>query len=143
LVATHTIKNKAALERLREAGLPADQLPQHWPWNWAENVPKLGLDASVRVGIACAKAIQGLMLLATAGHSARLAPDSGQPLVYVDFLEYAPWQGRSLAEEPRYGAVGARLMEAAARASIAVGCQGGWGFPRCHRPKSSIRRAAV
>lgn len=118
----------SAVERLVESGFPEEAMPQHWHWDWAHKVPKLGLLAYQAVGVECDGAMQGLMLIATADHAARLAPDVGRPVVYVDYLESAPWNVRPLAEEPRYGAVGARLLAAAVRVSVAEGFDGRVGL---------------
>lgn len=80
----------AAVERLVQSGFPEDAMPQHWHWDWAHKVPKLGLLTYQGVGVACDDAMQGLMLIAVANHTARLAPDAGRPVVYVDYLESAP-----------------------------------------------------
>lgn len=56
-----------------------DQLPQHGHWDWEYKVPRLDLLAYRGIGVDCAGEMQGLMLIATAGHAARLAPQMGRP----------------------------------------------------------------
>src|SRR5713226_4691003 len=34
---------QAAIARLGAAGLPEEEMPQHWHWDWAQKVPKFGL----------------------------------------------------------------------------------------------------
>jgi transcriptional regulator with XRE-family HTH domain len=46
------------------------------------------------IGIACGGEMQGLMRLTKTGHNARLGPDAGKLLVYVEFLESSPWNTR-------------------------------------------------
>jgi hypothetical protein len=72
--------------------------------------------------------MQGLMMVAHSPYLARLAPDAGGPLVYIDYLESAPWNIRPLAESPRYGAVGMRLLWAAVEVSVAEGFAGRVGL---------------
>src|SRR5258708_6295100 len=82
---------RAAVERLVAANFPEDQLPQHGHWDWEQKVPRLHLLAYRGIGVECAGAMQGLMLIATAGHAARLPPQMGRPIVYIDYVESAPW----------------------------------------------------
>jgi hypothetical protein len=72
--------------------------------------------------------MQGLMMVKTAGCAARLPPDGGQPLVYVDYLEVAPWNLRALTNTPRFGGIGVRLIEAAVRLSRDEGFHGRVGL---------------
>jgi hypothetical protein len=116
-----------AINRLVQGGFPEDQMPQHWYWDWAQKVPKLRLLTYQGIGVECEGRMQGLMLLATADYAARLEGEQGQPLVYVDYVESAPWNIRPLVEQPRYGGVGARLM-AAVRVSVAKGFAGRVGL---------------
>lgn len=67
---------------------------------------------------------QGLMLTSTAGHTARLAPDQGKPVVCLDYIEVAPWNVAPLAKNPKMKGVGIRLFEAAVRQSIDEGFNG-------------------
>ena len=68
------------------------------------------------------------MKVEVAGRSGRLASQRGKPLVYVDYLETAPWNIRplmqALGKSPRFGAVGTRLVEAAVRRSLDEGFKG-------------------
>jgi hypothetical protein len=72
--------------------------------------------------------MQGLMMVKTAGSVARLPPDTGKPLVYVDYVEVAPWNLRALTDTPRFGAIGVRLFEAAVRVSTGEGFHGRVGL---------------
>ena len=38
-----------------------------------------------------------------AGKEARLDPDAGKPLVYIDYLESAPWNLATIVDAPLYG----------------------------------------
>lgn len=69
------------------------------------------------------------MLVNTTNQVARQGSDRGKPLVYVDYLESAPWNLKDFTPEPpRYGAVGVRLIEAAVRFSQAEGFAGRVGL---------------
>ena len=104
----------AGAARLQIAG---HAVPEHWHWDWRQKSAKLSLLAYRCFGIDCDNEMQGLMMTSTATHSARLEPDTGKPLVYIEYLETAPWNIRLMVEEPRYGGVGIRLFEAAVRFS--------------------------
>ncbi len=52
----------------------------------------------------------------------------GKTLLYIDYLESAPWNVRPFTQEPRFGAVGARLVWAAVELSLAEGFEGRVGL---------------
>lgn len=107
------------LRELREQKVAADKLPQHVHWNWAlKAVQTAGGLAYRSFGIEAAGKMQGLMVVCLAGKSARLDPAKGKPLVYVDFIETAPWNAKEFTSTPLYKGVGVRLIQAAARLSI-------------------------
>ena len=115
----------AGAARLHQAGHP---VPEHWHWDWRRKSSKLSLLAYRCMGIECENVMQGLMMTSTAKCSARLDPDAGKPLVYVEYLEAAPWNVKPIVEEPKYGGVGIRLFEAAIRYSQAEGFHGRVGL---------------
>jgi len=115
----------AGAARLHQAG---EAVPQHWHWDWRRKSAKLRLLAYSCFAIECDNAIQGLMMTSTAKYRARLKPDVGKPLVYVEYLETAPWNVRPIVEEPKYGGVGIRLFEGAIRYSQSEGFHGRVGL---------------
>jgi hypothetical protein len=118
----------AAVQQRIASGSPAGQFPQHWHWNWADKAANLQFLAYRCLGTECQGQMQGLMMVKTAGCAARLPPDVGQPLVYVDYLEVAPWNLRALTDTPRFGGIGVRLIEAAVRLSRDEGFHGRVGL---------------
>jgi hypothetical protein len=118
----------AAVQQQIASGSLPGQFPQHWHWNWAAKAANLQLLAYRCLGIECQGQMQGLMMVKTAGCAARLPPDGGQPLVYVDYLEVAPWNLRALTDTPRFGGIGVRLIEAAVRLSRDEGFHGRVGL---------------
>jgi hypothetical protein len=116
-----------ALRRLRERG--ETKLPEHVHWNWAlKAVRHTRLLAYRSLGIESQGAMQGLMMVCLSNYAARVDPDKGKPLVYVDFLETAPWNAREFTSSPRFKGVGLRLMQAAVRLSKAEGFAGRVGL---------------
>jgi hypothetical protein len=107
------------LRELRQNGVPTSSLPQQVHWNWAvKAVHTAGVLAYRSFGIEAAGKMQGLMIVLLTGKNARLDPDKGKPLVYVDFIETAPWNAKEYTSTPLYKGVGVRLIQAAARLSI-------------------------
>jgi hypothetical protein len=93
-------------------------VPQHWHWNWSNKSSKIDLLAYRCFGIECDNEMQGLMLVNTTNFASRMESQRGKPMVYVDYIEAAPWNVKELTAEPRYGGVGIRLIEAAIRYSL-------------------------
>ncbi|MFZ2724652.1 MAG: hypothetical protein WAX77_00185 [Methylococcaceae bacterium] len=113
-----------AVKRLHANGI---DLPEHWHWNWVKKSTKIKLLAYRCFGIECNKEMQGLMLVNTI-HSSRLQNQKGKPLVYVDYIEVAPWNLKVFNPSPRYAAIGKRLIESAIRFSLAEGFGGRIGL---------------
>ena len=117
-----------AAKALHRKGVARNEIPAHWHWNWESKASELGVLAFSFIGIECGGKLQGLMKLDVATHSSRLSGQEGKPVVYVDYLETAPWNVKSLmtalGAKPEYSAVGTRLIEAAVRRSIAEGFRG-------------------
>jgi hypothetical protein len=94
-------------------GIPRSQWPQSWHWNWeAKSAQIQGLLAFRGFSVVCAGLTQGLMRVDLT-KSAREPSQAGKPLVYVDYLEVAPWNRPELGQMPRYKGVGTALIAAA------------------------------
>ena len=125
---------EAAVSLLRGQGLTDLQIAgrlQHAHWDWVAKVPAAwlpGFEWFKLVGIKHDDLWQGLLLLETAKRAACLSPDRGKPLVYVDYLESAPWNLADFVERPKYGLIGFRLMEYAIRYSQSEGFHGRVGL---------------
>ncbi len=117
-----------AVKRLIRAGTPLGEQPQHRHWDWSKKARRLALLAYRGIGIECQGCMQGLMLLRTAGDMARVGEDTGKPIVYVLYIETAPWNAKELEPIPRFGAIGTRLIEAAIRVSEDEGFKGRVGL---------------
>ena len=115
-----------------KSGHPPEELPLHWHWDWTRKEPELRMLAVRFYGVQYQGKMQGLMKLETTLHRARLPEQRGKPLVYIDYIEVAPWNIRQLmvplGREPELGAIGTRLVEAAARRSIQEGFKGRVGL---------------
>jgi hypothetical protein len=92
-------------------------VPQHFLWDWGAKSQKLQFLAYRCFGIECAGKWQGLMMVKITGQVARLDPDKGRDLVYIDYLESAPWNLATMVDTPLYGGIGSVLMRTAVQLS--------------------------
>ena len=101
---------------------------EHSHWDWSLKTGRLAIPDTRILGVECDGAIEGMALVFERGHHARLPPATGRPLVYVDFLEAAPWNLRGSVSGPRFKGVGVTLMTAVERLSESLGCEGRVGL---------------
>ncbi|HMO83982.1 MAG TPA: hypothetical protein PKC18_03580, partial [Lacipirellulaceae bacterium] len=92
--------------------------------------PDLKLLARYGYAIECEAEFQGAMLLDLASHFADLEGDRGKPLVYIDYLEAAPWNWdcEELSQERTFRGVGQILFQKAVEHSRDEGFQGRVGL---------------
>ena len=109
---------KRSIEALLRQGYPLDELPKHWGWDWTRKISRLGNPLLGFYGIECDGKMQGLLEVAKEGYLAKLPPQKGKPLIYVKYVETAPWNIKLLEPIPRFGGVGARLIRVAVELSI-------------------------
>ena len=103
-----------AIRRLNRARVERRQWPQSRHWNWRRKVETLqGMLANPGFSIVCDGLTQGMMIVDTAKHRCRIDSQTGQHLVYVEFVENAPWNRPELFTPPRYRGVGSILIRAA------------------------------
>ena len=103
-----------AIRRLRHAGVEPNQWPQSRHWNWRKKRKRLrGVLAKECFSIFCNGLTQGMMTVDTAMKRCRIDSQKGQHLVYVEYVENAPWNRRELFDPPRYRGVGSILIRAA------------------------------
>lgn len=103
-------------------------IPEHSHWDWSRKAPALKLLGYKGAAIACGGETQGVMLAALAGHAARSPGDEGKELVYIEYIETAPWNYGKLASTPRYKGVGIQLVKAAIELSGKEGFHGRVGL---------------
>ena len=129
---------REAAKRLYKDGR-IDEVPHHWHWNWDAKSAKLSPLACKCLGIECDSKMQGLIMVLLAGKEARLDPDAGKPLVYIDYVETAPWNLFPLVEEPLYSGIGMVLMRAAVQLSYEEGFHGRIGLHSIKQSESFYR----
>jgi hypothetical protein len=109
-------------------------IPQHFHWDWTAKAPELKVLANAFYGVRYENKLQGLMKLETVGQfcTCRLPEQAGKALIYLDYVEVAPWNLKALmsalGEKPRYNVIGSRLIEAAVLRSKEEDCKGRIGL---------------
>lgn len=99
----------------------------HWEWEHKVSMTERFLPYPT-LGIECDGQVQGLALLETDGHFARLESQIGSPVVYVNLLATAPWNLPDVMEQPFYRGVGTVLLAAATAISLDLGFKGRLGL---------------
>ena len=103
-----------AMQRLSRAGVARAHWPQSRHWDWRKKVAVLqGMLANPGFSIVCDGLTQGMMIVDTVKHRGRINDQRGQHLVYVEFVENAPWNRAELFDPPRYRGIGSILIRAA------------------------------
>lgn len=119
---------KQSIAALHQQGRPVGELPKHWGWDWTRKISRLGNPLLGFYGIECEGKMQGLLEVAKEGHLAKLPVQKGRPLIYVKYIETAPWNIKFLEPKPRFGGIGARLMRVAVELSLSEDCKGRVGL---------------
>jgi len=118
----------AVLQQLAQRHVPIADWPQSWHWNWRTKMAQVhGLLAFQGFSVVCADVTQGLMRVDLTKF-ARVPAEDGKPLVFVDYLEVAPWNRPELGHAPRYRGVGTALVTAAVALSEQEGFKGRIGL---------------
>jgi hypothetical protein len=107
-------------------------IPRHYHWDWTRKETELKMLAVKFYGISCQGHLQGIMKVETVARSCRLPEQQGKPLVYIDYIEAAPWNIKQLMEPlgrpQQYRGVGSRLFEAAVLQSVEEDFKGRLGL---------------
>ena len=119
---------REALERLQSTGVPRDCWPQDAHWDWRRKLTGPQLLADAAFSVVCDGVTQGMMILDTATRRCRIEAQKNLHLVYVRYLQSAPWNRASLCEHPRYRGIGSILIRAATALSEAMEFKGRIGL---------------
>jgi hypothetical protein len=108
-----------AMQRLKRAGIERKHWPQSRHWDWRRKTAALqDILSNPGFSIVCGGVTQGMMLVENATKRCRLDRQKGQHLIYVSFVENAPWNRKELLfDPPRYRGVGTVLIRAAVELS--------------------------
>ena len=110
-----------ALKYLRSQGRP---WPENWHWDWSTKADNLNFLAYRCFAVECEGRTQGLMMISTIGWRGRIDARAGKPVLYIEYIESAPWNLAALVESPRFSGVGVALMQAAIQVSVDEGFAG-------------------
>jgi hypothetical protein len=106
-------------------GAPRADWPQSFHWSWRQKMTSVGsLLAFQSFAVLYQGRLEGLMIANTAGHVARAPGQAGKDLAYIDFVETAPWNRKSINSVPELGGIGTVFMKAAIQLSKEAGLQG-------------------
>jgi hypothetical protein len=103
-----------ALQRLKRLGVQRAHWPQSRHWDWRRKTQALqGMLGNPSFSVVCKGVTQGMMFADLVSKRCRLPEQKGRHLVYVDFVENAPWNRPELRNPPLYRGVGTILIRAA------------------------------
>lgn len=103
--------------------------PQSRHWDWRDKLREIERRLANLSFALVAEGMTQAMMTVDLSKRARMPRHVGQHLVYVDFLEAAPWNRNDLAEEPAlFGGCGSILINAAIQQSILEGFKGRIGL---------------
>jgi len=119
------------MAELLRLGVARDQWPESLHWDWSRKARELQLLRASGSGIFCEEEWQGAMLTKTVGYSSLVeGPDKGKPVVYIDFVESAPWNWdlRAIGRMPRFKGIGSLLIRESIEQSLREGFHGRVGL---------------
>jgi hypothetical protein len=119
-----------ALQRLKRAGVERRHWPQSRHWDWRRKTEAVqGMLDHAGFSIVCGGVTQGMMRVDTTKKRCRIGVQKNNNLVYVEYLENAPWNRKELLfDPPRYRGVGSLLVRAAIDLSKELGFKGRTGL---------------
>ncbi len=84
-------RSRILLKLMENGAQDNDDRPESLHWDWSKKSPELKLLEANGFAVVCEEQWQGVMMTKSASYSSQLKGDIGKPLVYVDYLEVAPW----------------------------------------------------
>ena len=133
----------AVLRELARRGVPSGQWPQSWHWDWRQKAARVqGLLAFRSFSIVALGETQGLAQVDLT-KSAREGSQAGKSIVYLDYLEVAPWNRPDLGQRPRLRGVGTALLSAVVALSEEEGFKGRIGLHSLPQADAFYRRCGM
>lgn len=118
--------------KLRSLDIDQTDWPESLHWDWSRKAIRLlfGAPDDFRIMAVRRQTIwEGALITLCKNQVALMAPDAGKPLVYVDFLEAAPWNWMvDKIQSQKFKAVGSVLLRAAIEQSYAKNWDGRIGL---------------
>ena len=117
------------LKLLNQQNIERHLWPQSRHWNWRDKLAEIERRLANLSFAIVAEGMTQAMMTIDLTKRAKLPGQVGQHLVYVDFLEAAPWNRNDLVEEPsKFIGCGSILINAAIQQSINEGYKGRVGL---------------
>lgn len=139
----HLVDVEERWRPMLEASRASRRRLEHAHWNWRAKMAAIRTLLAYRsFAVEQAGVTQGLMSVSTT-ESARLADQKGKPLIYVEYLEVAPWNLRQVVAEPRLVGVGTVLLAAAITLSMEEGFRGRIGLHSLPQSETFYHRCGL
>jgi hypothetical protein len=107
---------------------PSIRGEEHGHWDWRRKAASVsGLLGYRSFAIECGGDTQGMMIVTTIKRC-RLPVRGNNHVVYVEYLEVAPWNRTAVSNAPRYRGIGTVLIAAAIGLSVEEGNHGRIGL---------------
>lgn len=142
--AKHWIPAVAQLiQELVSKKIPRSQWPQSLHWDWAGKTGRVqGLLAFRGFSVVAEGITQGMSQV-NLTKTARIASQASKPLVYIEYLEVAPWNRPDLGRSFRFSGVGSALLTAATALSYQEGFKGRVGLHSLPQADDFYRRCGM
>jgi hypothetical protein len=106
-------------ERAATEGMAAGLAPlEHSHWDWRNKIDSVEAGRHLLIAVECQDAVQGIMAIL---RTPRQSQFTGELVVYVDYLEAAPWNLKGSSTSPRFVGIGTVLIADAIRLSRETG----------------------
>jgi hypothetical protein len=130
-----------AREQAGAAGLAAGLAPlEHSHRDWRTKADSVEGDRHMLVAVECAGEAQGVMAVMRTPRPGKL---SAEQVVYVDYVESAPWNIKRAAVLPRFLGVGTILIAEAVRLSLEMGLGGRVGLHSLPQAEAFCNRCGM
>ncbi len=120
---THLDWEPERLKALRRLYVQKKEWPEHAHWDWTTKADSVDLLAFRFLGIECEGQMQGLMMVSTVASETKIEV-KGKAVLYIEYIESAPWNLKSFVDDPKFSGVGVALLEAAIELSEEEGFGG-------------------
>lgn len=133
------------MQELLRRQIPRPKWPQSLHWDWKKKAPQLQLLETTGFGIVCGQRWQGVMLTKTASCLSRMGQDKGKPVVYIDYVEAAPWNWTipEIEREGEYRGIGSVLLWRAVKQSFQEGFHGRVGLHALPQAQQFYEKAGM
>ena len=113
---------KSARERAALALSQAGISFEHSDWDWQNKIETVESGKHRIVAVESESLVQGLLAALALPRSSAILP-GGDPILYVDYLEVAPWNLKGQPTKPQFVGVGSLLIAS----SVLLSLEAGWG----------------